>query len=151
MAARPSARRQAPDKVIWSRVITVRFDANVSREIAWKFKPVTRTMDLNIGESGLAIYKASNPTSRTLRGTATFNVTPEIVGSYFNKIECFCFTEQELAPGESVDMPVTFFVDPDIVKDPDAGKIREITLSYTFFPVKDGKSAAAASPQSRGS
>lgn len=127
----------APTKVL-DRTIKVYFDANTSKSLPWKFKPVQNSMALKIGETGLAYYKATNLSDKTVRGSALFNVTPVAAGSYFNKIECFCFTEQELKPGESVDMPVTFFVDPDFVNDPDTKKIQEITLSYTFFPI-DGK------------
>ena len=127
----------APTKVL-DRTIKVYFDANISNSLPWKFKPVQNAMELKIGDTGLAYYKATNLSDKTVKGSALFNVTPVAAGSYFNKIECFCFSEQELKPGESVDMPVTFFIDPDFVKDPDAQKIQEITLSYTFFPI-DGK------------
>ncbi len=127
----------APSKVL-DRTITVYFDANTSKSLPWKFKPAQYSMELKIGDTGLAYYKATNLSDKTVKGSALFNVTPVAAGSYFNKIECFCFTEQELKPGESVDMPVTFFIDPDFVKDPDTKKIQEITLSYTFFPI-DGK------------
>lgn len=125
-----------PSEVLEQRV-SIRFDANTAQGIAWRFKPTTKPMQIRIGEQGLAFYQAHNLSSKLVRGTATFNVTPEGAGSYFSKIECFCFTEQVLAPGETVDMPVTFFVDPEIMNDPDARNIREITLSYTFFPVED--------------
>lgn len=133
----------APDTVL-DRKITVRFDANVGRGMAWKFQPVQRKLELKIGESALVFYEASNPTKTRLTGTATFNVSPQAAGSYFSKIECFCFTEQTLEAGERVDMPVTFFIDPEIVNDPEARNIQEITLSYTFFPVKQGADVAAA-------
>lgn len=133
---------RAPDTVL-DRTITVRFDANVGRGMGWSFRPVQRQQVLKIGESSLAFYEAKNLTQRTLTGTATFNVSPQAAGSYFSKIECFCFTEQTLEPGERADMPVTFFIDPDIVNDPEARNIQEITLSYTFFPVKESAEAAA--------
>ena len=135
---------QAPDRIL-DRKITVRFDANVAQGMPWKFRPVQNEITVRIGESALAFYGANNPTSRTVHGTATFNVTPEIAGSYFNKIECFCFTEQTLTAGASVDMPVTFFIDPEIVNDPDASSITEITLSYTFFAVDDESGVATNS------
>ena len=125
---------QAPDSVL-ERTITVRFDANVGRGMGWKFRPVQRKQVLKIGETALAFYEAINLTGMKLTGTATFNVTPQAAGSYFNKIECFCFTEQTLEPGARAQMPLTFFIDPEIVNDPETKNIREITLSYTFFPV----------------
>ena len=134
---------KAPDHVL-ARQITVRFDANVAQSLAWRFRPVQNTVILKIGESVLAFYEAENQTKADLHGTATFNVTPEIAGAYFSKIECFCFTEQTLKPGERVDMPVTFFVDPEIMNDPDAKNIKEITLSYTFFPAADEPDVASA-------
>ncbi len=124
------------------QMITVRFDSNTAGDLPWEFKPAEHTMDLRIGENRLAFYRATNNSAQAVTGTATFNVTPEIAGSYFNKIECFCFTEQTLAPGQSIDMPVSFFIDPEIVKDADARGISEITLSYTFFPVKKTASEA---------
>ncbi len=133
---------RAPDTVL-DRTITVRFDANVGRGMGWSFRPVQRQQVLKIGESSLAFYEAKNLTQRTLTGTATFNVSPQAAGSYFSKIECFCFTEQTLEPGARAEMPVTFFIDPDIVNDPEARNIQEITLSYTFFPVKESAEAAA--------
>ena len=134
---------QASD-IVLDRTITVRFDANVSRGMSWKFQPLQRKLDLKIGESVLVFYEASNPTKTRVTGTASFNVSPQAAGSYFSKIECFCFTEQTLEAGERVDMPVTFFIDPDIMNDPEARKIKEITLSYTFFPVKESAEVAAA-------
>ncbi len=122
--------------VILDKTIIVRFDANTSRDMPWKFKPVQRKMVVRIGENRLAHFQAINLTNQVVTGTATFNVTPIIAGSYFNKIACFCFTKQTLKPGEKVDMPVTFFVDPEIATDPETSMIKEITLSYTFFPVK---------------
>ncbi|WP_340150792.1 cytochrome c oxidase assembly protein [uncultured Sneathiella sp.] len=126
----------APD-VILDREMTIEFDANTSREMPWDFKPVEHKMTMKVGETGLAFYEAYNPTDRKIKGTATFNVTPQKVGQYFTKIDCFCFTEQVLQPGERVDMPVTFFVDPEIDNDPNAREVKVITLSYTFFVSED--------------
>lgn len=136
---------KAPDasQVLERRVI-VRFDSNVSGGLSWKFKPVQETIDIKYGENHLAFYTATNTSDKPLTGTASFNVAPEAAGAYFNKIECFCFTEQTLGPGETVEMPVSFFVDPDMVKDISASSISQITLSYTFFPVKTEKRAEAA-------
>lgn len=137
-----------PDKVL-DRTITVRFDANVGQGLGWKFRPAQRKLDLKIGESVLAFYEAQNTSGAKLTGTATFNVTPEAAGTYFNKVECFCFTEQTLEAGARADMPVTFFIDPEIVNDPEAKNIQEITLSYTFFPVKEGKDIASTGTAKR--
>ena len=128
------------------RQITVRFDANLAAGMKWDFRPEQRELTLKIGENGLAFFRATNHQATEVTGTATFNVTPEIAGSYFNKVQCFCFTEQTLAPGQTADFPVSFFVDPAILNDPDARNIQEITLSYTFFRVNKGGSAAASSP-----
>ncbi len=121
-----------PDKVL-DREILVRFDANVARGMPWEFKPVQTEMKLKIGQNGLAFYEAYNPTDHVIAGTASYNVSPDVAGYYFDKIQCFCFTEQVLQPGERVQMPVSFFVDPDIVEDADAKRIHAITLSYTFY------------------
>jgi cytochrome c oxidase assembly protein subunit 11 len=114
-----------------ARQMTVRFDANVG-DIAWQVSPA-RPVTEDIGTVETVTYRATNLTNKTLTGTAAFNVTPELAGAYFNKIECFCFTEQTLKPGETVEMPVTFFVDPDIDQNHDLATVREITLSYTFY------------------
>jgi len=126
---------KAPDAVL-DRTITVRFDSNVAPGMKWEFGPAQRTMEVKVGENALAFYKAHNSAPNTLKGTATYNVSPEIVGSYFNKIECFCFTEQTLQPGESIEMPLTFFVDPAILQNAQAARIDHITLSYTFYPTE---------------
>lgn len=124
----------APDAVL-DRIIRVEFDASVSRDMPWRFRPEQRAVDLKVGEVGLAFYEAMNPTDRPIRGQATYNVTPQKAGYYFTKIDCFCFTEQTLQPGERVDMPVQFFVDPSIADDPNLDDVTTITLSYTFFPL----------------
>ena len=108
-------------------------------ELDWAFQPQQREMSLRMGEAGLAFYRAENRSADAVTGTATFNVTPLKAGQYFNKIECFCFTEQRLAAGESMDMPVTFFVDPAIAEDPNLREVTTITLSYTFFRDPDDR------------
>ncbi len=118
------------------RDMTVQFDANTSPALAWTFVPAQREVTLKVGEKGLAFYRAENTSTRELTGTATFNVSPPSAGAYFSKVECFCFTEQTLQPGETVEMPVMFFIDPDIEHDTDLGKLKTITLSYTFYPVE---------------
>ena len=136
---------QAPAQAL-DDMITVRFDANVDPDMGWEFKPEVTTMQLRIGETGLAFYNAHNPTDRVIAGQASYNVTPDSAGGYFTKIECFCFTEQVLQPGESVQMPVTFFVDPDIVQDREGKLVHEITLSYTFHAIDLPKQQAALAP-----
>jgi cytochrome c oxidase assembly protein subunit 11 len=126
------------------REITVRFDANVSSALAWKFQPAQPRMRLKLGENALAFYTAANMSAEPLTGTATFNVTPEIAASYFNKVECFCFTEQRLAAGQKADLPVSFFIDPAIADDPGTKGVQEITLSYTFFKTSKPDASAAA-------
>ena len=123
----------AGSDLVLDEYITVRFDANTERGMPWTFRPMVREMRLKIGETGLMFYEAYNPSDVAVAGTASYNVAPDLAGYYFSKIECFCFTEQVLQPGERVEMPVSFFVDPDLVEDRDAGRIREITLSYTFY------------------
>ncbi len=127
---------------VLDRTITIRFDSNVAGGLGWTFKPVVATMDVKIGENKLAFYMAANPSSEPLVGSATFNVAPEAAGRYFSKIECFCFTEQTLKPGEKVEMPVSFFIDPEIVNDSDARHLTQITLSYTFYPVRREQTGA---------
>ncbi len=118
------------------RVITVRFNADTNPDLPWSFKPGDAAVDLRVGEEGLTFYRAVNQGPVSTVGTATYNVTPQKAGIYFNKIECFCFTEQLLRPGEAMDMPVSFFVDPAIMDDPNLDDVSTITLSYTFFPAK---------------
>ena len=121
----------APDDIL-DQTIKIRFDASKEAGMPWDFKPEVREVEIRIGEEGLAFYEAYNPTNRVIAGTASFNVAPFAAGAYFSKIACFCFEEQILQPGERVMMPVSFFVEPDIVNDPDAKHVPVITLSYTF-------------------
>jgi cytochrome c oxidase assembly protein subunit 11 len=132
--------------VILDRTIKVRFDASVERGMPWEFTPVEREMTLRIGETGLAFYEAYNPTDRVVAGTASYNVTPDAAGAYFEKIACFCFELQVLQPGERVQMPVTFFVDPAIVTGRDGQYVKEITLSYTFHETELPDEQAALAP-----
>lgn len=134
---------QYSDRVL-DRKITVRFDANISSGLPWNFQPVQREMTMKIGETAQAHYTATNVFDTPSAGRATFNVTPEMAGAYFNKVECFCFTDTTLKPGETLDMPVVFFVDPDIADVPELKNITTITLSYTFFPIEEDKPVASA-------
>ena len=145
----PQRAERAPDQIL-DQTIRIRFDANVDPALPWTFAPVQRLIDIKIGETTLAYFKATNNSNVPLSGTAVFNVVPELAGRYFTKIECFCFKQQTLAAGASVEMPVTFFVDPKIVDDEDTKNISEITLSYTFYP-SGGPGAAAAPAANSGS
>ncbi len=120
---------------ILDRTVKIRFDGSKERDMPWDFKPLQQEVELRIGETGLAFYEAYNPTDRPIAGQASYNVAPYAAGSYFTKIACFCFTEQILQPGERVEMPVTFYVDPEIVDDPEAQHVHTITLSYTFYEI----------------
>ena len=128
---------------VLDRPVTVRFNADVNPALPWSFRPEQREVHLKVGEQGLAFYRAVNNGSEPVVGTATYNVTPQKAGLYFSKIQCFCFTEQVLQPGESMDMPVTFFVDPAIADDPNMNDVRTITLSYTFFRTSTPEPVAA--------
>jgi cytochrome c oxidase assembly protein subunit 11 len=126
---------QAPEPL--DRTIKVRFNADIARGMPWSFAPVVHEVELRIGEQHLAFFRAHNRGTRPIVGTATFNVTPDKAGSYFDKIDCFCFTEQALQPGEAAELPVSFFVDPAILDDRNTRDLKSITLSYTFFPRDD--------------
>lgn len=139
---------QYADRVL-DRDITIRFDANTAG-IPWKFEPVARSVTIKIGETTQAHYTATNVASQPVTGRATFNVTPDLAGAYFNKVECFCFTDTTLKPGETMDMPVVFYVDPDIVDVPELKDIKTITLSYTMFPIEGDKPVAAAPVEESG-
>jgi cytochrome c oxidase assembly protein subunit 11 len=147
---KPQRADKAPGEVL-DRTIRVRFDANVDGALPWTFAPVQQTMDVRIGETALAFFKASNRISEPVSGTAIFNVAPELASRYFTKIECFCFKQQTLAAGQSVEMPVTFFVDPKIVDDEDTRNMSEITLSYTFYPADKDAAKAASTSEDDGS
>ena len=123
------------DSEILEQTIKVRFDASLERGMPWEFKPSQLEMEIRIGADGMAFYEAYNPTNKPIAGQASYNVAPYSAGAYFDKIECFCFTEQVLMPGERVEMPVNFFVDPEIVNDPEAKHLNHITLSYTFYQI----------------
>jgi len=146
----PQRANKAPGEVL-DRTIKIRFDGNVDGSLPWTFAPVQQTMDVKIGETALAFFKASNNSSTPVTGRAIFNVSPELAGRYFTKIECFCFKQQTLEAGQAVEMPVTFFVDPKIVDDDDTKNITEITLSYTFYRSNEPPSPAASVFEGNGS
>jgi cytochrome c oxidase assembly protein subunit 11 len=128
----------------------VRFDSNIAPHLAWKFEPDVTKMDVKIGETSLAYFRVTNLSDKPVTGQAAFNVTPEIMGIYFKKIACFCFNEQTLKPRETVEMPVTFFIDPKMVEDRDATILSEVTLSYTFFPVANATADSSPKPEKSG-
>ena len=138
---------QAASVQVSSKTVIVRFDAN-QRGLPWEFKPERPTDTVSIGARDMSIFIAKNLSSQPIVGTATFNVTPAQAGKYFNKIQCFCFTEQRLEPGQEMRMPVLYYVDPKILTDPETKDIEEITLSYTFFPVETPNTV---DPQGKGS
>ncbi len=137
---------QSAPTQIGTRMMTIRFDANTHRDMPWQFKPPADDVRLPVGAQGLTFFTAENNSNIPVTGVASFNVTPQKAGYYFSKIDCFCFTEQTLAAGERVDMPVSFFVSPEIVDDPELDDVDEITLSYTFFisPEKTQSASAGA-------
>ena len=130
---------------VLAREITVRFDASVTKGLPWSFRPEQVSQTLHVGETGLAYYEATNLSDAPVVGTASFNVQPAKAGEYFVKIECFCFTAQILQPGETMSMPVTYFVDPEMDDDPRLAEVREITLSYTFYRDEDAEAEMLAS------
>jgi len=137
---------EAGSDEVLDQTITIRFDASLDRDMPWTFKPVVREMEIKIGETGLAYYEASNPTDRPVAGSASYNVAPFEAGGHFSKIECFCFEEQVLQPGETVLMPVTFYVDPEITRDRNSRFVKHITLSYTFYEIEIPADYVSASP-----
>ena len=141
----------APSGAPLARKVAVRFDSNVAGGLPWKFEPEKNEIEIRIGEVATVYYTVTNQSARTTTGQAAYNVAPLTVGSYFEKINCFCFTEQTMAPGETRQMPVVFYVDPAIVKDSDNDGLNTITLSYTFYPVRDPAPTpvAASEPDKR--
>jgi cytochrome c oxidase assembly protein subunit 11 len=127
---------QGEGRPILSRTVNVRFDSNVDANLPWRFTPLEREVKVKLGEERLVHYRVTNLSQRPIVGTSAYNVTPETAGAWFNKLQCFCFTEQLLLPGQSMDMPVVFFVDPEMDKDRRYDNVRTITLSYTFFEAK---------------
>lgn len=125
---------QAETVAISTKTLSVRFDANVERGMPWEFRPLQVTDTVAIGARDMAVFKARNTSDQPITGTATFNVEPAYAGRYFNKVQCFCFTEQTLQPGQEMRMPVLYYIDPAIMDDPDAKLVEQITLSYTFHP-----------------
>jgi cytochrome c oxidase assembly protein subunit 11 len=142
----PQRAEAAPEKAI-ERRMTIRFDANTAPSLPWLFEPVQRSLEVKVGEENFAYYRATNKSDHTVTGTAVFNVTPDTTGAYFNKIQCFCFTKQTLKAGESIELPVSFFVDPAIVEDHGLDKVNTITLSYTFYPAGDPATLSSAEKQ----
>jgi cytochrome c oxidase assembly protein subunit 11 len=145
----PRRAERAPDQVL-EKTVTIRFDGNVAPDLPWQFGPVATTMKVKLGENAMAYYHATNTSDRRIVATAAYNIFPEVAASYFNKIECFCFTEQVLEPGQSVDMPLNFFIDPKIADDRDTRGIAQITVSYTFYPVAAPNGVAAKPAGSSG-
>ena len=126
----------AGERPIIARTVQVRFDSNVDPNLPWRFQPLEREVKVRLGEEHLTTFRVTNVSQRPIVGTSTYNVTPEPAGPWFNKLQCFCFTEQLLMPGQSIDMPVVFFVDPEMDKDRRYDNVRTVTLSYTFFEAK---------------
>jgi cytochrome c oxidase assembly protein subunit 11 len=141
-AGTPKTQNVARSETVMDTVVTVRFDANVNSALPWRFRPAQRSIQVQLGEESLAHYTAVNLSDQPVTGTATFNVLPEKAAPYFSKIECFCFTEQTLAPGQEVSMPVLFYVDPALAEDPLARDATTITLSYTFHHLDTGTGTA---------
>jgi cytochrome c oxidase assembly protein subunit 11 len=143
-------RAASAPKAVDDAVITVRFDAQTAPDLGWEFRPVVPEVKVHPGEQREVLFRAVNRSTETVTGTATYNVTPTKVGIYFDKLQCFCFTGQRLAPGESRDMGVVFFVDPDMLGDPDTSEVRTLTLSYTMFRAPDSGASSASAGASFG-
>jgi cytochrome c oxidase assembly protein subunit 11 len=143
-------RVKANNEKVLDRTITVRFDGSVAPNLPWKFEPEVNKIDVKIGETSLAFFRATNMSDKPVTGRAAFNVTPEVLGSYFNKIACFCFDEQTLKPHQTVEMPVTFFIDSKMVDDPDTTILNDVTLSYIFYPVAKATADNSSKPVKTG-
>lgn len=139
---------KAPGK-IYDREVTIRFNADTDPALPWDFKPDQVEMKVKVGENHLAFYSARNEAKLPLTGTSVYNVTPHKAGIYFDKIQCFCFTQQQIGPGEKVTFPVSFFIDPEFLNDPNMRNVQTITLSYTFFPVKESDKITPKTSQSK--
>lgn len=137
LAGTPTTENIPESVTVSDRTINIRFDSNTSPDLPWDFKPLQHDVTVRLGEEKLVFYKATNTSDKPIVGTATFNVSPYKAGPFFVKMECFCFTEQVLMPGESMDMPVSFYVDPEIYQEANTKELRAITLSYTFYQSKD--------------
>ncbi|WP_201837877.1 cytochrome c oxidase assembly protein [Microvirga zambiensis] len=134
---------------VMDRIISVRFDSNVAPGLNWRFSPEKPEVKVKLGETTTVYYKVTNAGDRPSTGIATYNVQPDLAGTYFSKLECFCFTEQTLQPGETLESAVVFYVDPRLVQDPDVKDLTSITLSYTYFPSKGGKPVAEATSSTK--
>jgi cytochrome c oxidase assembly protein subunit 11 len=143
-------RVQSNNEKVLDRTMTVRFDGSVAQGLPWKFEPEVNTINVKIGETSLAFFRATNMSDKPVTGRAAFNVTPEALGIYFNKIACFCFDEQTLKPHETVEMPVTFFIDPKMADDPDTTILNDVTLSYIFYPVAKATADNSSKPVKSG-
>lgn len=143
-------RAEAAPTTVSDRTMRVTFTADVAAGLGWKFQPLQNKLTLKVGENKLAFYAAENLESQPVTGRAAFNVSPEMFGPYFSKIECFCFTEQTLQPGQRIEMPVSFFIDPAILDDPQLSKLNDVTLSYTFFRAATGNAPGVATEQKVG-
>lgn len=138
-------RAETAPTTILDRQVTIRFNADVNSALDWSFKPEVNKMDIRVGQSALTSFKAHNNSTKPVTGTALYNVTPPKAGKYFNKMQCFCFGEQVLQPGETMDMPVLFYMDPEMDKDPNMDDVTTVTLSYTFYKAdSDALDSAAA-------
>ncbi len=135
---------EAPPEETAEVLVEVTFNADVDKRLPWRFRPLQDSITVRVGEPALAVFEAVNIGDRTVVGQAMYNVTPFKVGGYFYKVQCFCFDEQKLAPGERVEMPVSFFVDPEMLEDPTTDEVRQITLSYTFFLNEEATAALVA-------
>ncbi|WP_414475051.1 cytochrome c oxidase assembly protein [Microvirga sp. M2] len=144
----PVVRANNASQVV-DRTISVRFDANVSPALSWRFAPEKPEVQVKLGETTTVYYKVTNTGDKPATGIATYNVQPDLAGSYFSKLECFCFTEQTLQPGETLESAVVFYVDPRLAQDTDVKDLTSITLSYTYFPSKAGKPVAEATSSTK--